>query len=263
MDAPPASQPDAAAGCRLELRVLDPVAAAREVAAEIAALVRARAAEGRGCVLGFATGHTPLGVYAELARLHREEDLSFEHVTAVNLDELCGLPDGDPRGYASWMRAHLFDAIDLPPERALIPLGGLRAGEVEPFCRAFEQRLVALGGVDLQLLGLGRNGHIAFNEPGSTRDSRTRRVELARSTRLDAAAAWGGLEHVPTHALTLGVGTILEARRLRALAFGAHKREVARRVLEDPIGPGLPGTFLRLHRDARLYLDPEARGAPA
>lgn len=245
---------------RLEVRLLAPAEAATEVAREIAALVRARASEGRPCVLGFATGRTPLGVYAELARLHREEGLSFEGVVAVNLDEYEGVVPSDPRSFRAWMRAQLFDAIGLPPERALIPPPDLAPVAEVAWCRAFEERLRNLGGIDLQLLGLGRNGHIGFNEPGSARESRTRRVRLAPETREDVAAEWGGLEEVPTHAITLGVATILEARRLRALAFGAPKRNVVRRALVDPIGPRLPATFLREHPDARLYVDPPALG---
>lgn len=252
--------PDSAASAtsapsRLDLSVLERDLAAREVAAEIAALVRARAAAGRPAVLGLATGSTPEGVYAELIRLKREEGLDFSGVLAVNLDDYLGLESGDPRSFRAWMRAHLFDALEIPPERALIPPCELQEGEVEPWCRAFEARLAELGGIDLQLLGLGRNGHIGFNEPGSPRDSRTRRVALAASTREDAAGTWGGLAHVPTHAITLGLATILEARALRLLAFGEHKRATVERLLGDPVGPELPATFLREHPDARVYVD--------
>jgi glucosamine-6-phosphate deaminase len=245
---------------RLEVHVLAPEAAARELAAEIGALVRERASEGRPCVLGFATGRTPLGVYAELVRMHREEGLSFDGVVAVNLDEYEGVEPKDPRSFAAWMRAQLFDAVGLPPERTLIPPPDLAVAAEVAWCRAFEERLRGLGGVDLQILGLGRNGHIAFNEPGSSRESRTRRVRLAAETRADAAAAWDGLDQVPTHAITQGVATILEARRLRALAFGEGKREIVRRTLEESIGPRVPATFLREHADARLYVDEPALG---
>jgi glucosamine-6-phosphate deaminase len=245
---------------RLSVRVLAPDAAAREVASEVAALVRDCAAEGRPCVLGLASGNSPLGVYAELVRLHREEDLSVDGVHTVNLDEYEGVDPADPRSFGAWMRAHLFDAVGLPPERTLIPPPDLAPFAEHAWCRDFEDRLRELGGIDLQLLGLGRNGHIGFNEPGSARDSHTRRVALAPATRADAAAAWGGLEDVPTHAITLGVGTILEARRLRLLAFGESKREAVRLTLEEPVGPRVPSTFLREHPDARLYVDAAARG---
>ena len=156
---------------RLRVRVLDPGAAAREVAGEIAALIRERAAEGRSCVLGLASGRSPLGVYAELARLQREEGLSFEGVHAVNLDEYEDVDPSDPRSFGAWMRAHLLDAVGLPPERTLIPPPDLAPFAEHSWCRELERRLQGLGGIDLQLLGLGRNGHIGFNEPGSARDS--------------------------------------------------------------------------------------------
>ncbi len=252
------AQPCPAARTGLDVRVLEPAEAGREVAGEIAALVRASSRAGRSCVLGFATGRTPLGVYSELARIQREERLAFDHVTAVNLDELLGLAPLDPRSFRAWMRARLFDALGIPPERALIPPCDLDQCDAESWCSSFEQRLARLGGIDLQLLGLGRNGHIGFNEPGSGRQTRTRRVELAAGTRADATAEWGGTEGVPTHAITLGVATILEARALRCLAFGERKRAIVRRVLEGPVGPDVPGTFLREHPDAKLYLDPAA-----
>jgi glucosamine-6-phosphate deaminase len=245
---------------QLEVRVLRSDEAARELAAEIAGLVRERAAEGRPCVLGLATGRTPLGVYAELVRLHREEGLSFEHVVAVNLDEYEGVDPDEARSFHAWTRTHLLDAVGVPPERALIPPPDLAVAAEVAWCRAFEERLRGLGGVDLQILGLGRNGHIGFNEPGSPRESRTRRVRLAVETREDAAEVWGGLDLVPTHAITQGIATILEARRLRALAFGEGKREVVRRALGESVGPRVPATYLREHPDARLYVDEAALG---
>jgi len=245
---------------QLEVRVQPPDQAARELAAEIAGLIRARAEEGLAFVLGLATGRTPLGLYAELARLHREEGLSFEHVVAVNLDEYEGVEPDDPRSFRAWTRAHLLDAVGVPVERALIPPPDLAVAAEVAWCRAFEERLRALGGIDLQVLGLGRNGHIGFNEPGSARESRTRRVRLAPETRQDAVDTWDGLDGVPTHAITQGIATILEARRLRALAFGLAKRDIVRRTLEEPVGPRIPATFLREHPDARLCVDEPALG---
>jgi len=245
---------------RLEVRVLGPVEAARELAAEIAGLIRERAAEGGTFVLGLATGRSPLDAYAELVRLHREDGLSFENVVAVNLDEYEGVEATDPRSFRVWTRTHLLDALGVPPDRALIPPPDLAVAAEVAWCRGFEERLRALGGIDLQILGVGRNGHIGFNEPGSPRESRTRRVRLAAETRADAADAWGDLDLVPTHAITQGVATILEARRLRGLAFGAGKRDIVRRTLEEPIGPRVPATFLREHPNARLYADDAALG---
>jgi glucosamine-6-phosphate deaminase len=225
--------------------------AARALAREIAALLRERP----DAVLGLPTGATPVELYRELVRLHREEGLSFARARTFNLDEYLGLSEGDPRSFRAWMQAQLFGRVDLRPENAHVPRCAA-AGPGE--ARRYAAELAAAGGIDLQVLGVGRNGHIGFNEPGSARDSRTREVELAAETRAAAAAACGGLERVPERALTLGVAEILEARAIRVLAFGKGKCEVVRRLCEGPIGPELPASFLRGHRDVQLFLDAEA-----
>lgn len=237
-----------------------PVEAARIVAREIAELVRARRAAGRGVVLGLATGRTPLGIYAELGRLHREERLDFSNVTAFNLDEYLGLRAGHPRSYRRYMREQLFDAIGMRPEQCHIPSSDVAPSQWEAHCREYERLIADVGGIDLQILGLGRNGHIGFNEPGSTRDSRTRVVELAPTTRADAAGEFGGLEHVPERAISMGVATILAARRIRLLAFGAAKSAIVTRALTAPPSSDVPATFLRGHPDVRLYADAAALG---
>lgn len=234
--------------------VPDPAAAARAVADEIQALVASKP----DAVLGLATGRSMVSLYAELVRRHREGELSLARVTTFNLDEYLGLPAGDPRTFRAFMREHLFRHVDLDPERAHVPAPEEAEADVEGYCRRWERAIEDAGGLDLQLLGLGRNGHVAFNEPGSPRDSRTRRVTLDAITREDAASAFGGLEHVPREALTAGVATLLGARRLRVLAFGPGKAPVLRRVLTDPVGPEVPGTFLRGHRDVVLWVDQEA-----
>ena len=165
------------------------LAAARAVAQEIAALVRARNREGRACVLGLATGSTPVSLYAELVRLHREEGLSFANVTTFNLDEYYPLGAEQPQSYRHFMRTHLFDRVDIDPARTHLPSGTVTKSEVDGHCAAYEEAIRAAGGIDLQLLGIGRTGHIGFNEPGSPRHSLTRLVTLDPLTRRDAAAA--------------------------------------------------------------------------
>jgi glucosamine-6-phosphate deaminase len=225
--------------------------ACRALAGEIAALLRARPES----VLGLPTGTTPVALYRELVRMHREEGLSFARARTFNLDEYLGLAEGDPRNFRVWMQEQLFGLVDLDPANAHIP-GCAEEGQSE--ARRYAALLAAAGGIDLQLLGVGRNGHIGFNEPGSARESRTRVVELARETRADAAAAFGALADVPQRAVTLGVADILDARAVRVLAFGKSKTQVVRRLLGEPIGPELPASFLRGHPDVRLFLDAEA-----
>lgn len=237
----------------LRFEISTPERAAARVAAEIAELARERARAGQRCVLGLATGRSPLGVYRELVRLARAHDLPLDTLVAFNLDEYEGLAPGDPRSFAAAMRRELFDPLGWPAQRTHIPRGDLPLAEVERHCADYEAAIRAAGGIDVQLLGIGRNGHIGFNEPGSAPDSRTRRVELAPETRADAAAAFGGLERVPTHALTMGVGTILEARRIRVLAFGASKSAVLRRLASEAPSAQLPASWLSCHPDLRLW----------
>jgi glucosamine-6-phosphate deaminase len=235
--------------------------AARAVAAEIAALVRARALAGRPAVLGLATGRTPMEIYAELARLHRDEDLDFEGVLAFWLDEYLGLAGDDPRTFRRYLLERVIDPCGMDPAKLRMPASDVAASQIDAHCHAYERAIADAGGLDLVILGIGRNGHIGFNEPGSARDSRTREVRLARETREDAAEAFGDLARVPERALAVGVATILEARRARVLAFGGRKRPILRRMLEAPVGASLPATFLREHPDARLYTDAPVAGA--
>ncbi len=234
--------------------------AERALAREIAELIGERRTAGRSTVLGLATGKTMVGVYAELVGLHREGKLSFAGVTTFNLDEYLGLAAGDPRTFAAYMRQHLFDAVDLDPAHAHVPEALSAARDPEAWSRDWERRIREAGGIDLQLLGVGGNGHLAFNEPGSPRDSRTRCVELHESTRRDAAAEFGGLAAVPERAITMGVATVLEARRLRVLAFGGSKASIVRRVVSGPIGPQIPATWVCGHPDLELLLDAAAAG---
>ena len=243
---------------RIPVRVMKHDEIATEVAGRIAALVRARAAEGRDAVLGLATGSTPLGVYRELIRLHRDEGLDFTNVVAFNLDEYFPMRPGSIHSYHRYMRENLFDHVNMRPERCHIPRGDLPEGEVEAHCADFERRIRDAGGIDLQLLGIGRSGHIGFNEPGSVRDSRTRRLYLDTATRADAASDFFGEENVPSQAITMGVATILEAREVVLLATGEHKAEIVLRAVEGDVHADVAATFLQRHPAATVYLDPAA-----
>jgi glucosamine-6-phosphate deaminase len=246
-----------------DVRILDAASAAREVAREIAELVRAKSARGERAVLGLATGKTPVGVYRELVRLHREEGLSFARVTTFNLDEFVGLGPHDPRSFRAWMQRELFAHVDLDPAQTHVPegvAGASGAATLDAECERYRAAIRAAGGVDFQLLGLGRNGHIAFNEPGSARDSRMRVVALAPTTRADLAGTFGALERVPSQGVTLGVADVLAARTIRLLAFGAAKREILARALSGPISPDVPASFLREHGATRWIVDADAAG---
>jgi glucosamine-6-phosphate deaminase len=215
------------------------------VAGEIAALIRQKASAGRQCVLGLATGSTPVGVYNELVRLHQEEGLSFANVVTFNLDEYYPMQPLALQSYHRFMFEHLFDRVDIPRENVHIPDGTLPIEQVYDYCKRYEQQIAESGGIDLQLLGIGRTGHIGFNEPGSGRDSRTRLITLDRVTRMDAASDFFGEEHVPRRAITMGVGTILDARRVILMAFGEHKAPVIAQAIEAPITSSVAASFLQ------------------
>ncbi len=225
--------------------------AERAVADEIAGLLRAKP----DAVLGLATGNTPVGVYRELIRRHRAGELSFARASFFNLDEFCGVEPSHPASFHAWMRAQLFDSIDADPRRVHIPDGRGDERAVQRHALEYERAIQDAGGIDLQLLGIGRNGHIGFNEPGCSRTDRTRRVELHPWTREDQSAAFGGLERVPRHAITMGVATILDARRLVVMAFGASKRAVIERTLASETTPDWPASHLHSHPNVVLRVD--------
>ena len=232
--------------------------ASAAVAAEIAALIRKRAAEGKSCVLGLATGSTPTGVYAELVRLHQEQGLSFRNVITFNLDEYFPMQPHEIQSYRRFMREHLFDHVDIKPENCNVPDGTIPIEKVADYCREYELKMQAAGGLDLQLLGIGRTGHIGFNEPGSGSESRTRLITLDRVTRLDAASDFFGEQYVPRRAITMGVGTILEARRVIMMAFGEGKAQIVAQAVEGPVTPVVAASFLQNHKNAALVLDEAA-----
>jgi glucosamine-6-phosphate deaminase len=231
------------------------VLASRHVAALVEGLVRQNNAVGRATVLGLPTGSTPVGVYRELIRLHRESGLDFSRVITFNLDEYFGLDGTDIHSYNRWMRETFFDSINIRPENRHIPDGTIGQEDAEKYCADYELRIRRAGGIDLQILGIGRTGHIGFNEPGSTRHSRTRLVTLDPVTRRDAASDFYGEENVPQQALTMGVGTILEARKIVIMAFGEHKAEIVRRAVEGEMTDSIAASFLQKHPDTTFILD--------
>ncbi|RYU79130.1 glucosamine-6-phosphate deaminase [Hymenobacter persicinus] len=230
------------------------------VASTIAELIRTRQQEGRPAVLGLATGSSPTRVYEELVRLHREDGLSFQNVVSFNLDEYYPMAPDSLQSYVRFMREYLFDHVDIRPENVHIPDGTLAPEQVGEFCRNYEARIADAGGIDLQLLGIGRTGHIGFNEPGSGPKSRTRLITLDHITRTDAASDFYGEENVPRRALTMGVGTILEARRIVLLAWGEGKAAVIKRMVEGEPSDSVPATYLQQHPRVDVVLD-EAAGA--
>jgi len=241
---------------RLPVTVYDqPADASRAVAREIADLVRERAAAGKKTVLGLATGSTPVGVYDELIRLHREEGVSFKTVVTFNLDEYWPIQPDALQSYHRFMREHLFDHIDIPADAINIPNGTLSRDQIPAACAAYEEKIREAGGIDLQVLGIGRTGHIGFNEPGSTVESRTRLITLDSVTRGDAASDFFGEWNVPRQAITMGVGTILGARRVVLLGFGEHKAPIVRKAVEEPPCSHVSASALQGHPDARFILD--------
>jgi glucosamine-6-phosphate deaminase len=228
------------------------------VAHDIARLIRERAGQGRVAVLGLATGSTPTRLYEELVRLHREDGLSFQNVLSFNLDEYYPMPPDSLQSYVRFMHEYLFDHVDIRPENVHIPDGTVPEAEVADFCRRYEEQIRAAGGIDLQVLGIGRTGHIGFNEPGSGPASRTRLITLDHITRTDAASDFYGEENVPRRAITMGVGTILEAREIVLLAWGEGKAAVVKRLVEGEPTDSVPATYLQRHPAVRVVLDAAA-----
>lgn len=227
-------------------------------AAEIAALIREKAAAGQPCVLGLATGSSPIRVYQELVRLHREEALDFEHVITFNLDEYYGLPKSSHNSYWHFMHEHLFNHVNVLPENIHLPQGIIPLDEVYAHCMDYEQKIKAAGGLDFQLLGIGRTGHVGFNEPGSNARSLTRLITLDHLTRIDAAADFNGIANVPTRAITMGIDTILQAERIVILAWGNKKADIVQAAVEGKPSVNIPATFLQGHPNLTVVLDTEA-----
>ena len=232
----------------------DADAASRVAAHIIANLVRDKP----DCVLGLATGSTPLRLYRELVRMHRESGLDFSHVTTFNLDEYVGLAPTHAQSYHAFMWENLFRHINVSKDRVHIPDG--LAADIPASCRNYEDRIKATGGIDLQVLGIGTEGHIGFNEKSSSLASRTRIKTLTEQTRKDNARFFGAPEDVPMHVITMGVGSIMDARQVLLLAFGENKAEAIAQAVEGPISAMSPASILQMHPCAKALLD-EAAGS--
>ncbi|MEX0712207.1 MAG: glucosamine-6-phosphate deaminase [Pirellulales bacterium] len=233
---------------------------ARHVAETIAVVIRERNAFGQKAVLGLPTGSTPMGVYRELVRMHREEGLDFSGVLTFNLDEYYGLRPDQLQSYHRWMFEHFFDHVNIPAGQIHIPDGTVPPEQVEEHCLRYEAQIERAGGIDVQLLGIGRNGHVGFNEPFSDRHGRTRLATLDPLTRKDAASDFFSEENVPQQAITMGLGTIREARKIILIALGEHKASIVREAVEGPASDRVPASLLGDHPAVSVLLDEAAAG---
>lgn len=231
---------------------------ARRLAIRIATIITERRAAGSHAVLGLATGSTPIGVYRELIKLHRDEGLDFSDVVTFNLDEYYPMRPDSIHSYNRYMWENLFDHINIRPANVHIPRGDVPRETLSAETSAYENAILDAGGIDLQLLGIGKTGHIGFNEPGSGIDSRTRSIALDTITRRDAAADFFGEDNVPTEAITMGVATIMEAREIALIAIGEHKASIIRRAVEGDTDPDVAATYLQHHPNVVFYADPPA-----
>ena len=225
------------------------------VARRIAEVIVQRRAEGKHAVLGLATGSTPIGIYRELIRMHNEDGLDFSDVVTFNLDEYYPMRPDSIHSYNRFMWENLFDHINVKPENVHIPQGDVQRDILTETTREYEAAIKAAGGIDLQILGIGKTGHIGFNEPGSGIESRTRAIALDTITRRDAAADFFGEDNVPTEAITMGVATIMDAREVALIATGEHKAAIIKRAVEGDPQPDVAATYLQLHKNAVFYVD--------
>jgi glucosamine-6-phosphate deaminase len=232
--------------------------ASKAIAAEIADLIRVKQAQKQTCVLGLATGSSPKGLYAELVRLHKEEGLSFRNVVSFNLDEYYPMEPDSVHSYVRFMKEQLFNHIDIIPENCFVPEGRLTKEEIRIYCEQYEAKIEAFGGIDLQILGIGGNGHIGFNESGSLQNSKTRLVALDHITRVAASADFSGLDKTPRTAITLGVKKIMEAKRVILMAWGERKANIIKASVEDEVTNKVPASYLQEHRNATFILDKAA-----
>src|SRR5436190_2973786 len=231
---------------------------ARHVAQTVAGIIRERSAQGQQAVLGLPTVSTPVGVYRELARLHREEGLDFSHVVAFVLNEFYGVQPDQLQSHRRWIKEHLLDRVTVPATNVHIPDGAVPLAQVEAHCREFESEIERAGGIDVLILGIGSNGHIGSNEPFPGVSGRTRLCTLDPVTRRALASDFFGEWNVPTQAITMGLGTIFDARKVLLLALGEHKASIIREVAEGPVSPRVPASYLQEHADATVLVDASA-----
>jgi len=232
--------------------------ASKDIAQEIADLIRVKQAQKQPCILGLATGSSPKGLYAELIRLHKEEGLSFKNVVSFNLDEYYPMEPDSVHSYVRFMKEQLFNHIDILPENYYIPDGTLAKEDIAAYCVDYEAKIKAFGGLDLQILGIGGNGHIGFNESGSLQNSKTRLVALDHITRVAASGDFAGLNNTPRTAITLGIKRIMEAKRVILMAWGESKSRIINASVEGEITSKVPASFLQEHNNATFILDKEA-----
>lgn len=232
--------------------------ASKKVARRITDLIIRKQKKGENAILGLATGVTPIGVYRELVRIHKEEGISFKNVITFNLDEYFPMKPTSSQSYVSFMKENLFDHIDIDIANVHIPDGTLKIEEIPAFCLDYEKKITELGGLDLQILGIGRTGHIGFNEPGSAPNSGTRLVTLDDLTRRDASRDFGGKQNVPTKAITMGIGTIFKAREIILMAWNIKKASIIKKAVEGDISSEVPATFLQLSEHVEFILDQDA-----
>ena len=233
-------------------------AGSKHIAQLMSYAIRASQKKGEKIVLGLATGSSPIKIYKELVRMYREENLSFSNVITFNLDEYYPMTPDSIQSYHKFMHDYLFDHVDIPPENINIPDGTIPMDEVAEYCKQYERKIKLYGGIDIQLLGIGRTGHIGFNEPGSEEDSETRLIRLDNITRVDAADDFNGLENVPYKAITMGVQSIMNAKEIFIMAWGQHKAPIVKRAIEGPISSSASATFLQQHSNVKFYLDTAA-----
>ncbi len=228
------------------------------IAQEIARTIKEKQAAGEKCVLGLATGSSPKLVYAELVRMHKEEGLSFRNVVSFNLDEYYPIDNDALQSYNRYMRAQLFNHVDIDPKNIYIPNGEVEKENIKQYCIEFENRIEEAGGIDLQLLGIGYNGHIGFNEPGSSIHSRTRLTSLDNSTRIANSYEFPNISQVPRLAITMGISTILKAKRILLMGWGQGKAAVIQKAVEGHVTEQIPASLLQQHNDCTFVLDEPA-----
>ena len=225
------------------------------VANKISGLIKTKGKLNEKCVLGLSTGSSPIKTYSELIKMHKKEGLSFKNVVIFNLDEFYPMKPNSQFSYHKFMFNKFLKHIDIQKKNVNIPKGDISNKEIRNYCENFEKKIDNLGGIDLQLLGIGTNGHIGFNEPGSNISSMTRKVEISNHSRLVLSKDFKSIDNVPKNAITMGVKTILKAKKIILIAWGKTKSEIIRKTLKEKINPLVPASYLQSHKNTEFILD--------